>query len=775
MLFHVMLLLILFVLFQTISFTNALDDGMGMEFTINIIDSTLSRDVPIKLATYDGSIVSQFQSICLLNQYDDVACASYYEFCLGLESFQEYLLVDAEAGRAPLQFTERELILLNISFAELHDSRKFYTNNQQISTSSLLDVIISISSCSGLTFLEHWKTIILPYHLIIVCNCSEVDTSIATIPSWADFEFHNINSISNSIGDSFDIFSFNGNLLKAYGYLVSDKHFVFAITENSFPCFNLSNIAEHRVDIVSQHLKNLMATSSSYSIEADSGYSDSYRYSGQIPENLVPRRANMPTPIGISLGQVYRLKNAGSQCTTCMCSNTRSASVPNGVLFSMSSDNVAFDRKFLGLLMFSGFRDATSHFSDIFVGWLSKTVCDHLNVFVAMTNSGYRIPDTLQSPDNSGSFHMGNIQEIYDFFVDIKLSDSRDVGALYLEISELLRSYNGSRFIGLADDMRTWFNLWSRRHGYASYCDGDMGLVNDHQRQLCTPQLITKASGSSEGPSSGQSTCAVFTLVRNEKEFLPLWIRYYSRHVAIDDMWILYHLTDDNSTDAANLPPGIHVQKVYADGSYYLRRRVEIFAAYLLRLGYKCYVYSDVDEFLVPDPLLYKNGLREYLEKFVQSPLNYSRALGKHMVHFSSGLNPEPPFSWEHSVFSQRHFWIDDNQFSKTLVSKICLTYLAGFHRAYTFNMGVVKISEIDNNLILLHLKTVDLEHCIKRERFKYETLFNNDKVGKGDFRLYSNVEFGNIIWHKSKCGLAAVVEISNEHAIDEKWNLVDI
>ena len=322
-----------------------------------------------------------------------------------------------------------------------------------------------------------------------------------------------------------------------------------------------------------------------------------------------------------------------------------------------------------------------------------------------MTNSGYYSTFTSDIADNSTIAETrNNVKELYDFFLGVKLSESRDIAVIYLEISDQLRKYNSPRFGGLADDMQTWVKLWGRRHGYASYCDENMNLQNDYQRQLCTVQLIPKTSISSNGPSGNQTTCAIFTLVRNEKEFLPLWVRYYSRHAAVKDMWILDHATDDNSTHPGNLPPDIHIHKLYVDGNYYLRRKIEIFAAYLLRLGYRCYLYTDVDEFVIPDPFVCKNGLREYLEYFLDSPSNYSRALGKNLLHYSQGSHPEPPFSWEHPVLDQRRFWSDDLFFSKTVMSKISLTYAAGFHSAFTFDTGVIGVDEIDPNLILLHL-----------------------------------------------------------------------
>ena len=40
----------------------------------------------------------------------------------------------------------------------------------------------------------------------------------------------------------------------------------------------------------------------------------------------------------------------------------------------------------------------------------------------------------------------------------------------------------------------------------------------------------------------------------------------------------------------------------------------------LFRAGYKCVLYTDVDEFIVPDPNKYPGGLDSYLQEFVKDP-----------------------------------------------------------------------------------------------------------------------------------------------------------
>ena len=41
---------------------------------------------------------------------------------------------------------------------------------------------------------------------------------------------------------------------------------------------------------------------------------------------------------------------------------------------------------------------------------------------------------------------------------------------------------------------------------------------------------------------------AVFTMVYNEPVFLPIWLRYYSRFFAPDDIYVFDHQSTDGST-----------------------------------------------------------------------------------------------------------------------------------------------------------------------------------------------------------------------------------
>lgn len=72
------------------------------------------------------------------------------------------------------------------------------------------------------------------------------------------------------------------------------------------------------------------------------------------------------------------------------------------------------------------------------------------------------------------------------------------------------------------------------------------------------------ASRSSFAPTVDRNNpkCAMITITHNEPQLLPIWIRYHLRHFHPSDIYILDHITDDNSTHPSKIPPGVHFSKL---------------------------------------------------------------------------------------------------------------------------------------------------------------------------------------------------------------------
>lgn len=256
-------------------------------------------------------------------------------------------------------------------------------------------------------------------------------------------------------------------------------------------------------------------------------------------------------------------------------------------------------------------------------------------------------------------------------------------------------------------------------------------------------------------------SCALFTVAHNEGEMLPLWLRYYTQHVSLRDIYIL----DDRSTDGSlkDVNPDINIILMPAynnksmsheyDVRYVESYGTQFFAFTLLLAGYKCYISVDVDELLVVDPEKYPGGLQELIREFiVKDGVAYLRATGRDLLHVSvapRAFQKEPSLIFNKPILAQRSYWINNTMYDKAFMSKIPIRYVKGKHQATIASTGYIVArsgvsvvgypisptvlapynneswvdDEPNPDVTLLHLHSIDLESCLRREKYKYYNL----------------------------------------------------
>lgn len=227
--------------------------------------------------------------------------------------------------------------------------------------------------------------------------------------------------------------------------------------------------------------------------------------------------------------------------------------------------------------------------------------------------------------------------------------------------------------------------------------------------------------------------CAVFTIARNEPAFLPVWLRYYGAHFDASDVYVLDNDSTDRSADG--LEGSCNLLTVHRDESaeggasvlVWLEGVVESFFSFLLR-SYDAVLFTDVDEFIVPDPERYAGGLREYVESF---PGPAATCSGYNVVHQPD--EGEGPLRFDEPILRQRGFWHHSpHWYSKRVLGRIPLSWNIGFHDEY--NAPEV---EPDPELFLLHMHRVDYDYCQARHAASAEREWPED-----DVRL-------NLSWHQ--------------------------
>ena len=144
--------------------------------------------------------------------------------------------------------------------------------------------------------------------------------------------------------------------------------------------------------------------------------------------------------------------------------------IPNRVLYPLCSMNVAFNRELLGPALMQGLMGVGQpwgRYDDMFSGWASKVVADHLGLG---TKSGapYIFHNKASNPfTNLAKEYMGLEwqEEVIRFFDSVRLT-SLTAEDSYIELANLVESnlaHLSPYFSRLAEAMRLWVGFWRDR------------------------------------------------------------------------------------------------------------------------------------------------------------------------------------------------------------------------------------------------------------------------------------------------------------------------
>jgi hypothetical protein len=193
---------------------------------------------------------------------------------------------------------------------------------------------------------------------------------------------------------------------------------------------------------------------------------------------------------------------------------------------------------------------------------------------------------------------------------------------------------------------------------------------------------------------------AIITIVHNEPLFFPLWLAYYGKFFAPQDMYVLDNDSDDGSTER----DGFVRIPVAHDGldNLWMVGQVQTLQRQLLE-HYEVVVVTDVDEIVAPSPQ--RGTLGEYLDHFDEEWVN---CLGYEVIH---GNDVEPPLRLDRPILRQRGYWFMTAYYDKPAVATAPLTWRPGFHGRADYALNP------DPDLRMIHLHRVDYEICKARHR----------------------------------------------------------
>jgi Glycosyltransferase family 92 len=201
------------------------------------------------------------------------------------------------------------------------------------------------------------------------------------------------------------------------------------------------------------------------------------------------------------------------------------------------------------------------------------------------------------------------------------------------------------------------------------------------------------------GPASRPSR-AMITIVNNEPVFLPIWLGYYSRFFAPEDIYVL---DNDSSEDSIEVGGFVRIPAPHdrVDHRWMVSAVEDLQQELLAR--YDIVVFTDVDELIAPVP---QHGtLGDYLDRFDEEWVN---CLGYEILH---QRDEEPPLRLDQPILDQRHHWFYNDGYDKAAIATVPLSWNPGFHGRSDFQFN------LDPDLRLVHLHRVDYDICLERHR----------------------------------------------------------
>jgi len=603
------------------------------------------------------------------------------------------------------------------------------------------------------TFLEAWKPVIEKINLIIIQQGDP--RAFLPLPDWVHFELYTREDVAKALGEHAWIIDMDsdGPSARSFGLMAADKEFVWFLDRHMRPA---RDAAGKIINPLAAHVLTLATPSTPYYYNTHyDPFHKTSDFSRAYPPSL---RDGVPT--ALSLGPVLEFVEYDS-VTRAFKPNEReqrrpdvAQTIPHGVLFSLSTNNLAVNRFIMGPALYfpssilaeaAGF-DVGDRNLEVITGWIAKVAADWVRTgckhggesYVSMLPPSPKHMLTDVAFDVNFAVSTANSEALVRFFSAVELHVAGKGGASHDSISaaihdvlgKLEEKFGGSMlfFKKYCKAFRAFMGLWADQHAF-------------HPK----PSVLPVASRATMAPPpNSPHRCAAFTIMHDEAYMLPIWVRYYRRHFP-GSVFVI-----DHQRNYTSLPPEVRrAQEVNVSslqgpggGSDALVRYIKLFGdqkgfpvhyfvavaqlwmGRLLRVGYTCVVYTDVDEMLVtPNKAKYPRGLIDLVIEFVKNPaVQHFRGMGHNVAHVSESEDATPPLeaalNWSAPLLAQRSYWVKNARYDKPLLSKVPLRWRPGFHM--TFLPPPILHHE---HMFLLHLPEIDKAFCLEREAKKHAAM----------------------------------------------------
>jgi hypothetical protein len=195
--------------------------------------------------------------------------------------------------------------------------------------------------------------------------------------------------------------------------------------------------------------------------------------------------------------------------------------IPRGSLYPMCGMNLAFDRELIGPAMWFGLQgegQPLGRYDDMWAGWCSKVVCDHLG-YGCKTGLPYVSHSKASDPfvnlrkEYKGIFWQ---EELVPFFQRLSPpQELSDAGSVYLwiadRVEEELVALDGEYFKRVANGMRDWIAAWRELNPSKT---ATTGVVAEEASPVASSSSSSAARAAASAVASAPKGSALAALAR---------------------------------------------------------------------------------------------------------------------------------------------------------------------------------------------------------------------------------------------------------------------
>lgn len=244
---------------------------------------------------------------------------------------------------------------------------------------------------------------------------------------------------------------------------------------------------------------------------------------------------------------------------------------------------------------------------------------------------------------------------------------------------------------------------------------------------------------------------AVFTIVRNEKYFLPIWLNHYRNILGWNDIYIIDNGTTDGSTDY--LPCNIiKKESKTAFNAKWMLSTVKDIQDKLLD-WYDYVIFSEVDE------LIYHRYNR-LIDHIIKQNKEVYQCQGyeikqENRENKKLGYEIEPDIDLQKPLLRQRKQWHRNTRACKALIARVPVRWEIGFHLCK---------NEVydDPEIYMVHLHKLDFKLALKRnlERMNIKMDKESQNNRKGWQNFLETEDQLMKFWHTGHSGMGKLEDI---------------